>query len=132
MAAQTEYLNRIQSYDNAVVGRVKTLRNEVQSSVGRLTATQRKIEGARDSIAATEQEVAAAKEAAEARFAELQTRPGGAARNDELAGVQGTGAERQPLLDLRTDRRRSAPQKRRRPPKPPAWSPKRRANSRRR
>src|SRR6202012_6127545 len=73
MAAQTEYLNRIQSYDNAVVGRVKSLRDEVQSSVGRLTATQARIEGARDSIAATEQEVAAAKEAAEARFAELQT-----------------------------------------------------------
>jgi peptidoglycan hydrolase CwlO-like protein len=73
MAAQTEYLNRIQSYDNAVVGRVKTLRNEAQSAVGRLAATRAKIEGARDSIATTEAEVAAAKEAAEARFAELQT-----------------------------------------------------------
>jgi septal ring factor EnvC (AmiA/AmiB activator) len=71
MAAQAEYLNRIQSYDNAVVGRVKGLRNEVQDSVGRLTATRQKIEGARDSIATTEQEVAATKEAAEARFAEL-------------------------------------------------------------
>jgi peptidoglycan hydrolase CwlO-like protein len=73
MAAQTEYLNRIQSYDNAVVGRVKTLRDEVRSSVGRLTATRAKIEDARDSIAATEREVAAAKEAAEARFAELKS-----------------------------------------------------------
>jgi peptidoglycan hydrolase CwlO-like protein len=73
MAAQTEYLNRIQSYDNAVVGRVKSLRNEAQSAVGRLTATRSKIEGARNSIATTEAEVAAAKEAAEARFAELQT-----------------------------------------------------------
>jgi peptidoglycan hydrolase CwlO-like protein len=73
MAAQTEYLNRIQSYDNSVVGRVKTLRDEVQDAVGRLTATRSRIEGARDSIAATEQEVAAAKEAAEARFAELKT-----------------------------------------------------------
>jgi peptidoglycan hydrolase CwlO-like protein len=73
MAAQTEYLNRIQSYDNAVVGRVKTLRDEVQGAVGRLTATRAKIEDARDSIAATEQEVAAAKEAAEARFAELKS-----------------------------------------------------------
>jgi peptidoglycan hydrolase CwlO-like protein len=72
MAAQTEYLNRIQGYDNAVVGRVKTLRNEVQTAVGRLTSTQERIEGARDSIAATEAEVAAAKEAAEARFAELK------------------------------------------------------------
>jgi peptidoglycan hydrolase CwlO-like protein len=72
MAAQTEYLSRIQSYDNAVVGRVKTLRDEVRSAVGRLTATHERIEGARDSIAATEAEVAAAKEAAEARFAELK------------------------------------------------------------
>ncbi|OJU83557.1 MAG: hypothetical protein BGO11_04895 [Solirubrobacterales bacterium 70-9] len=73
MAAQTEYLNRIQSYDNSVVSRVKTLRNEVQSSVGKLTATRATIEDARDSIAATEQEVVAAREAAEARFAELQS-----------------------------------------------------------
>src|SRR6201996_1026908 len=73
VAAQTEYLNRIQSYDNAVVGNVKSLRDEVQSSVGRLTATREKIEGARNSIAQTEQEVAAAKEAAEARFAELKS-----------------------------------------------------------
>jgi peptidoglycan hydrolase CwlO-like protein len=73
MAAQTEYLNRIQSYDNAVVGRVKTLRNEVQTAVGRLTSTRERIEGARNSIATTEAEVVAAKEAAEARFAELKT-----------------------------------------------------------
>jgi peptidoglycan hydrolase CwlO-like protein len=73
MAAQTEYLNRIQSYDNSVVSRVKTLRNEVETSVGRLAATQGRIEDARNSIAATEREVAIAKEAAEARFAELQT-----------------------------------------------------------
>ena len=72
MAAQTEYLNRIQSYDNSVVTKVKSLRDEVQSSVGRLTSTQEKIEGARDSIATTEQEVAAAKEASEARFLELK------------------------------------------------------------
>jgi len=76
MAAQAEYLNRIQSYDNAVVGRVKSLRDEVQSSVGRLTATRQKIEGARDSIATTEREVAATKESAEARFAELKTAQG--------------------------------------------------------
>ncbi|HVT00205.1 MAG TPA: hypothetical protein VHE08_06790 [Solirubrobacterales bacterium] len=72
MAAQAEYLNRIQSYDNSVVGRVKSLRDEVRDAVGRLTATRQRIEDARDSIAATEQEVAAAKEAAEARFAELK------------------------------------------------------------
>ncbi|MBS1886361.1 MAG: hypothetical protein JSU06_04150 [Actinobacteria bacterium] len=73
MAAQTEYLNRIQSYDNSVVGRVKGLRNEVRGAVGRLTSTRERIESARNTIATTEREVVAAKEAAEARFAELKT-----------------------------------------------------------
>jgi peptidoglycan hydrolase CwlO-like protein len=73
MAAQTEYLNRIQSYDDAVVGRVKTLRNEVRSAVERLTEKRAEIEAARDAVAAIEQEVAAARQEAEARFAELKT-----------------------------------------------------------
>ena len=33
LATQTEYLNRIQSYDDSVVGRVKALRNEVRAAV---------------------------------------------------------------------------------------------------
>src|SRR6201999_1981669 len=86
MAAQTEYLNRIQSYDNSVVGRVKSLRDEVQSSVGRLTATREKIESARNSIAATEAEVTAAKEAAEARFAELKVAQ--AARRETMDALE--------------------------------------------
>ncbi|HVW47304.1 MAG TPA: hypothetical protein VHA76_09640 [Solirubrobacterales bacterium] len=73
MAAQTEYLNRIQSYDNSVVSKVKSLRDEVRDSVGRLAATRARIESARDSIATTEREVTAAKEAAESRFAELKS-----------------------------------------------------------
>lgn len=72
MEAQTEYLNRIQSYDDSVVERVKTLRDEVTGAVERLAKTRAKIEAARNSIAATEREVAAAREAAEARFAELK------------------------------------------------------------
>jgi peptidoglycan hydrolase CwlO-like protein len=86
MAAQTEYLNRIQSYDNAVVGRVKTLRDEVQTSVAKLTTTRQTIEGARNSIVTTEQEVAAAKEEAEARFAELQSAQ--AARRETLNSLE--------------------------------------------
>jgi peptidoglycan hydrolase CwlO-like protein len=72
MAAQAEYMSRIQSYDNSVVSRVKGLRDEVRGAVGRLTSTRERIESARNSIATTEAEVAAAKEAAEARFAELK------------------------------------------------------------
>jgi septal ring factor EnvC (AmiA/AmiB activator) len=72
MAAQTEYLNRIQSYDDAVVGRVKTLRDEVRSAVERLAKKRAEIEAARDAVAAIEREVAAARNEAEARFAELK------------------------------------------------------------
>jgi septal ring factor EnvC (AmiA/AmiB activator) len=73
MTAQTEYLNRIQSYDDSVVERVKTLRDEVTNAVERLTAHRDEVEEARDSVAALEREVAAATEEAEARFAELKS-----------------------------------------------------------
>src|SRR3954452_9770555 len=72
MAAQTEYLNRIQSYDDAVVGRVKTLRDEVRSAVERLADKRAEIESARDQVASIEREVASARREAEARFAELK------------------------------------------------------------
>lgn len=72
MAAQTEYLNRIQSYDDAVVGRVKTLRNQVTSAVERLAGQRAEIKEARDEVAAKEREVAAARQEAEARFGELK------------------------------------------------------------
>jgi peptidoglycan hydrolase CwlO-like protein len=73
MAAQTEYLSRIQSYDDAVVGRVKELRDEVTGAVERLAKNRAKAEDARDSIAAIEDEVASASAEAEARFAELKS-----------------------------------------------------------
>jgi peptidoglycan hydrolase CwlO-like protein len=73
MAAQTEYLNRIQSYDDSVVERVKTLRNQVTDAVARLADTRAKIESARDAVAADEREVAAARAEAESRFAELKS-----------------------------------------------------------
>jgi septal ring factor EnvC (AmiA/AmiB activator) len=72
MAAQTEYLNRIQSYDDEVVERVKTLRDEVRSAVDRLAAKRAEIEAARDAVSAIEEEVTAAREEAEARFADLK------------------------------------------------------------
>ncbi|HWC48451.1 MAG TPA: hypothetical protein VG448_06190 [Solirubrobacterales bacterium] len=72
MAAQTEYLSRIQSYDDEVVERVKTLRDEVRSAVDRLSKKRAEIEAARDAVAAMEEEVAAARKEAEARFGELK------------------------------------------------------------
>ncbi|HWB69689.1 MAG TPA: hypothetical protein VG518_06905 [Solirubrobacterales bacterium] len=72
VASQTEYLDRVQDYDDSVVDRVKGLRDEVKGAVERLTAARAQIRSARDSIAVKEREVAAAREQAEARFAELK------------------------------------------------------------
>ncbi|HET7418706.1 MAG TPA: hypothetical protein VFJ61_13875 [Solirubrobacterales bacterium] len=72
MAAQTEYLRQIQAYDNAVVNRVKTLRDEVRSAVERLDQRQAAIEEVRDTVAAKEREVSAARADAQAGFEELK------------------------------------------------------------
>jgi peptidoglycan hydrolase CwlO-like protein len=72
MAAQTEYLSRIQSYDDSVVERVKTLRDEVTAAVDKLAKARAEIEEERDAVAAIEKEVAAARQEAEARFAQLK------------------------------------------------------------
>jgi septal ring factor EnvC (AmiA/AmiB activator) len=73
MEAQAEYLNAIQSYDDSVVGRVKSLRNEVRGAVERLSDSRTEAEEARDEVATMEREVTEAREAAEARFAELRS-----------------------------------------------------------
>jgi cell wall-associated NlpC family hydrolase len=72
LATQTAYLNRIQDYDNSVVGRVKELRDQVQAAVQRLAAARARIQKARDAIAAEEKQAAAARAQAEARFADLK------------------------------------------------------------
>jgi septal ring factor EnvC (AmiA/AmiB activator) len=72
MAARTEYLQEIQSYDDAVVERVETLRDEVTAAVERLDEQRVEIEAARDAIAAKEREVRAASQEAHARFLELK------------------------------------------------------------
>jgi peptidoglycan hydrolase CwlO-like protein len=72
MEAQAEYLNAIQSYDDSVVGRVKSLRDEVRGAVLRLADHRAEAEEARDEVATMEREVTAAREEAEARFAELR------------------------------------------------------------
>jgi septal ring factor EnvC (AmiA/AmiB activator) len=76
MEAQTEYLSRIQSYDDAVVARVKELRNQVTGAVERLDEQRDEIEAARDAIAVKEREVRAAKQEAAARFQELKSAQG--------------------------------------------------------
>jgi len=48
---RTEYLNRIHGMDEAVVGRVRDLRDQVKRTVSRLRTAKNTIEAARDSIA---------------------------------------------------------------------------------
>lgn len=86
MSAQTEYLRQIQAYDDAVVDRVKTLRDEVRGAVERLDERRAEIEAARDAIAAKEREVAAARAEASARFAELKSEQ--AARQEALEALE--------------------------------------------
>lgn len=86
MEAQTEYVRQIQEYDNAVVGRVKDLRDQVRSAVERLDARRAKIEAARDEVAVKEREVAAAKAEAAASFHELKAEQ--ASRQEALDELQ--------------------------------------------
>ena len=70
--ATSEYLNQIQDYDDALVGRVRALRELTEATVARLADAERKIESARDAIAAQEEELAGARAAAQSRYAELE------------------------------------------------------------
>jgi murein DD-endopeptidase MepM/ murein hydrolase activator NlpD len=68
---RTEYLSRIHGLDEAVVGRVRDLRNQVKHTVGRLRSAKNRIEAARDAIAAEEQALASARAAVQSRQADL-------------------------------------------------------------
>jgi len=68
---RTEYLNRINGLDEAVVTRVRDLRDQVKSTVARLRSAKNRIEAARDAIAAEEQALATARSAVQSRQAKL-------------------------------------------------------------
>jgi murein DD-endopeptidase MepM/ murein hydrolase activator NlpD len=61
LAARAEYLNRLRGMDEAVVGRVRELRDQVRRIVDRLRATKGQIETARDAIASEERALATAR-----------------------------------------------------------------------
>jgi septal ring factor EnvC (AmiA/AmiB activator) len=86
MAAQTEYLRQIQEYDDAVVNRVKSLRDQVRSAVARLDEQRAEFEEVRDAVATKEREAAAASQAASARFHELKAEQ--AERQEALDALQ--------------------------------------------
>jgi murein DD-endopeptidase MepM/ murein hydrolase activator NlpD len=68
---RTEYLNRIQGMDEAIVTRVRDLRDQVKRTVARLRSTKQRIEAARDVIAAEERALASARQAVQARQSSL-------------------------------------------------------------
>lgn len=63
LAARTEYLDRLHGMDEAVVGRVRELRNGVRRIVSRLRGVKDTMESARDAIASEEQALASARSA---------------------------------------------------------------------
>jgi murein DD-endopeptidase MepM/ murein hydrolase activator NlpD len=63
LEARAEYLDRLHGMDEAVVGRVRELRDEVKRIVVRLRTAKDRIESARDAIASEEQALATARAA---------------------------------------------------------------------
>jgi peptidoglycan DL-endopeptidase CwlO len=67
LAARAEYLDRLHGMDEAVVGRVRQLRDQVKRIVRRLRSAKDRIEAARDAIAAEEQALVDARAALQSR-----------------------------------------------------------------
>jgi murein DD-endopeptidase MepM/ murein hydrolase activator NlpD len=80
---RTEYLNRIHGADEAVVGRVRELRDQVKRTVARLRTAKDTIESARDAIAAEEQQLADARSAVQQRQVALVS-----VRGERLAALK--------------------------------------------
>jgi murein DD-endopeptidase MepM/ murein hydrolase activator NlpD len=71
LAARTEYLNRLHGMDEAVVGRVRDLRDEVKELVDSLRDSKERIESARDAIASEEEALTTTRTALQSRQGEL-------------------------------------------------------------
>jgi murein DD-endopeptidase MepM/ murein hydrolase activator NlpD len=68
---RTEYLSQIRGMDEAIVSRVRDLRDQIKRTVTRLRGAKDRIETARDAIAAEEQALASARSALQSRQAAL-------------------------------------------------------------
>jgi murein DD-endopeptidase MepM/ murein hydrolase activator NlpD len=91
LATRTEYLERIHGMDEAVVGRVRDLRNQVRNTVARLRSAKNRIESARDAIAAEKDALVSARQAVQGRQAKLvATRE---QREEALAKIDSTAEE---------------------------------------
>ena len=94
LAARAEYLDRLHGMDEAVVGRVRDLRDEIKDLVERLRTTKNRIESARDAIAAEEQALAVARSSLQSHQQELV-----AARGRRESALASIGAHEEKLHD---------------------------------
>ncbi len=94
LAARAEYIDRLHGMDEAVVDRVRDLRNEVQRIVDRLRSAKNRIESARDAIAAEEQALASARASLQSHQQELV-----AARGKREAALASIGVHEEKLHD---------------------------------
>jgi cell wall-associated NlpC family hydrolase len=82
----TEYAESIQQHNEAVIRRVRTLREQISRAVERMEAQEQRLQGARDRIAAEQRAAVAARDRVEARRAEfLATRD---MREQRIAALQ--------------------------------------------
>ncbi|MSO41939.1 MAG: hypothetical protein EXQ70_08655 [Solirubrobacterales bacterium] len=84
--AQSEYLDQIQDYDNAVVGRVRELRDEIRTLVDQLTESHARVKAARDEIQAQRDQLASTRAEIESQHSSLVAARG--ARQSTLAALQ--------------------------------------------
>jgi peptidoglycan DL-endopeptidase CwlO len=92
LAARTEYLNRLHGMDEAVVGRVRDLRDQVQGLVKRLRDAKDRIESARDAIASEKEALTAARAALQSHQRQLL-----AARSEREAALEKIGEHEEEL-----------------------------------
>jgi cell wall-associated NlpC family hydrolase len=93
VVARSEYVQQVEDYDAAVIGRVRTLRDAARAAVVRLRVTRERIRSARDAIAAQERELAATAESLQSQQADL------AAAQAERQSVLSSLAGRQQTLE---------------------------------
>ena len=95
---RSEYLSQIQNQDEALVGRVRDLRNEQHDTFVRLKEAKDTIKSSRDEIAAEEENLATARQAVESQKNKLA-----AARAERQAAVDSIDTHIDKLDDVEAD-----------------------------
>ncbi len=89
---RSEYLDRIQQFDNSIVRRVRDLRDKARNAVQHLRALKQRVQEARDAIAAKERELAQTRGALESQQGQLVS-----ARGDKQSALSSVRDHRQEL-----------------------------------